>query len=304
MHTYKTIILFSVSLIMVRFMGKRAIAQLSPFDLITIIIMGSAVAIPLENDKIKLTYGIVPVAIISILNYIIAVLITKSRKLENLLQGHSTVLIRDGEVLMRNLKKERITVADLLVLLREKDVCNINEIEEATIEPNGKISIIKKKAMQTVTCKDLGLENSQGIFPTLVVDKGEVLFGNLKKIEVGIEMLLSELNKKGIEQLNHINSAWIDEHGNLSVKRKSEERAYNMENGNKGIFKKLGIDRKKLAEEFGIDLYFFLDAVSLGLSDEEISDIMGQNPEKIRNLRKRLNNIGSEIGLNTKKDLP
>ena len=106
MHTYKTLILFSVSLLLVRVMGKRTIAQLSPFDLIVIIIMGSAIAIPLEDDKIKLSYGIAPVIILSILNYILAILITKSRKIEDFFQGKSTVLVKNGEVMMKNLKKK------------------------------------------------------------------------------------------------------------------------------------------------------------------------------------------------------
>jgi len=221
MHAYKTIILFGVSLILVRFIGKRAIAQLSPFDLITMIIMGSAIAIPLEDNSIKLTYGIIPVSIISLLNYVLAILITKSRKLENLIQGRSTVLIRNGEVLINNMKKERITIADLLVLLREKNICNINEIEEATIEPNGKISIIKKKSMQPVTCQDLGLDGTQGIFPTLVVNDGEILKDNLSKIEVSIEQLISEINTKGIEKLNNISKAWFDENGKISIEQRT-----------------------------------------------------------------------------------
>jgi len=70
----------------------------------------------------------------------------------------------------------------------------------------------------------------------------------------------------------------------------------------KGIFKKLEVDRQRLTEEFGIDLHLFLDAVSLGLSDEEIADLTGYDLDKIVKLRKTLNNIGSEIGINYKKD--
>lgn len=221
--TYRSIILFAVSLILVRFMGKRTIAQLSPFDLIVIIIMGSAIAIPLEDGKIKLIYGIVPVVVMSALNYGLSVIITKNRKIENFLQGTSTVLVRDGEVIIRNMKKERITIADLLILLREKNIANINEIEEATIEPNGKLSIIKKKEMQSVTPKDLGIWSNQGIFPTLIVDRGEVVQNNLDKIGVGIDQVLTELNKKGIKDLSEIKSAWIDEEGNMSIDRMSED---------------------------------------------------------------------------------
>lgn len=219
MHTYKSIILFSVSLVLVRAMGKRTLAQLSPFDLIFLIIMGSAIAIPLEDDKIKLTYGIIPVLIVSTLNYFLSVLITKNRSIENFLQGTSRVLVRDGEVLVKNLKKERITMADLLVLLREKNVWNINEVEEATIEPNGKLSVIKKKHMQTVTPKDLGLYKNKGVFPTIIVDKGKVIEDNLDKVGVGIDQMLRQLNKNSISKLEEIRTAWIDEEGNITIDR-------------------------------------------------------------------------------------
>ncbi|MCR4431430.1 MAG: DUF421 domain-containing protein [Tepidanaerobacteraceae bacterium] len=223
MLSYRSIILFAVSLFLVRFMGKRTIAQLSPFDLIVVIIMGSAIAIPLEDDKIKLTYGIVPVIIMSALNYGLSLIITKNRKLENFFQGTSTVLVRDGEVIIRNMKKERITLADLLILLREKSIANINEVQEATIEPNGKLSIIKKKEAQSVASKDLGLWSNQGIFPTLVVDRGEVLQNNLDKLGASIDQMLTELNKKGIKDLNEIKSAWLDEEGNLNIDRNIED---------------------------------------------------------------------------------
>lgn len=222
LHTYKSIILFTISLVVVRLMGKRTVAQLSPFDLIFMIIMGSAIAIPLEDHDISLTHGIFPVIITSLLNYFLAILITKNRKIENFIQGTSRVLVRQGEVILGNLKKERITTADLLVLLREKGVTNINEVEEATIEPNGKLSVIKKKYMQTVTPRDLGLWSNEGIFPTLMIAEGEVLQDNLDKVGVSIDQMLRELNEKGITRLKDISAAWIDEEGNVSIKRINE----------------------------------------------------------------------------------
>lgn len=222
LHTYKSIILFTISLVLVRLMGKRTVAQLSPFDLIFMIIMGSAIAIPLEDHDIKITHGIFPVVITSLLNYMLAILITKNRKVENFLQGTSRVLVRNGEVIIGNLKKERITMADLLILLREKGVTNINEVEEAAIEPNGKLSVIKKKYMQTVTPRDLGLWSNQGIFPTLVVDRGEVVQDNLDRVGVSIDLMLRQLNQKGIGRLKEIRSAWLDEEGNVSVERVTE----------------------------------------------------------------------------------
>jgi len=217
-HTYKSIILFAVSLVLVRLVGKRTVAQLSPFDLIFMIILGSAIAIPLEDHNLGLTHGIVPVLITALLNYLLAVLITKNRKLENFIQGTSRVLVRKGEVILGNLKKERITIADLLILLREKGVTDINEVEEATIEPNGKLSVIKKKYMQTVTPKDLGLWSNEGIFPTIMIAQGEVIKDNLDRLGVSIEQMLRQLNQQGVTRLKDISAAWIDEEGNIRVK--------------------------------------------------------------------------------------
>jgi hypothetical protein len=79
-----------------------------------------------------------------------------------------------------------------------------------------------------------------------------------------------------------------------------------MENENKqdGFFEKLGVSQDEIKKEYGIDLYLFLDAISLGMNDKEISDLIGYDLEKVRKVRKRLGNIGSDIGLNYKKDLP
>lgn len=218
-HLYESLALFIVSLILIRVTGKRTLANLSPFDLIYIIILGAAIAIPLEDEKIKITRGVIPLLIISIFNYLLSVAITKNRKIENILQGTSTVLVRDGEVIIKNLKKERITMADLLLMLREKNVWNINEVEEATIEPNGKMSVIKKKSMQAVTPWDLGLVTNDGIFPTLVISQGEVVADNLKTLNVGIDQVIKELNKKGVSRLKEISQAWIDEEGSINIRK-------------------------------------------------------------------------------------
>ena len=79
--------------------------------------------------------------------------------------------------------------------------------------------VIKKKYMQNVTPKDLGLWSEQGVFPTLVIDQGNVVFDNLDRVGVGIDQMLRQLNQKGIGRLKEIKAAWIDEEGNIEIKR-------------------------------------------------------------------------------------
>ncbi|HHX23249.1 MAG: hypothetical protein ACOX2A_06855 [Tepidanaerobacteraceae bacterium] len=70
------------------------------------------------------------------------------------------------------------------------------------------------------------------------------------------------------------------------------------------ISNKINVDADQIKKEFGIDLFLFLDAVSLGLNDNEIADLIGYDIEKIRKVRKRLGNVSSKIGINYKKNLP
>lgn len=153
--TYRTVILYLLSLITVRVMGKRTIANLAPFDLVVIIIMGSVAAIPIEERDIDLLHGVWPIILLTAFQYVFALINMKSRRFETLTQGVSRLLIKNGVILEDNMKLERMTMADLVITLREKDVTNIDDVWEARLEPTGNVSVIKKKEKQPLTAQDL-----------------------------------------------------------------------------------------------------------------------------------------------------
>ncbi|MGI6575552.1 MAG: YetF domain-containing protein [bacterium] len=217
----RALILFILCLIAIRFMGKRTIAQLSPFDLLSIIILGSAVAIPMEDEKVPFVHGLIPIISITLANYLLHCVIMRNRKIENFLQGTPSVLVENGEVLLKNLKKERMTLADLNILLREKNIRNINEVQEAVLEPNGQLSIIKKEEEETVTVKDLGLEPSAGLFPSVMVDNGNVVYDNLARSRLSIAQLLSAIRQRGADGIQGIARVTLDEKGNLQVEKRT-----------------------------------------------------------------------------------
>ena len=219
----RTVVLFIMTLISIRIMGKRTLAQLSPFDLLTIIIIGSAVAVPMEDEKVPFIHGVIPIVTITIINYLIQTVILENRKIENFLQGTPSVLIRNGEIILKNLRKERVTLADLSVLLREKNVRNIDQVQEATFEPSGRLSVIRREVEEAVTLKDLGLSPSSGLFPTLVIDNGEVVYNNLQQSRVSISQLVAELQKRGIKDLGEVAKATLDETGSLVVYKQGQE---------------------------------------------------------------------------------
>jgi len=153
----RSVLMFFIVLIAVRVMGKRSVGQLAPFDLTVIIIMGSVAALPLEEEQISLVHGIVPVFVMSFLQYLLSAINMHWRGAEKISQGMSTPLIVNGQILYDNLKKERISPSDLHIVLRQQGADQIEDIALAVLEPTGQVSVIKKKESQPVTPKDIDL---------------------------------------------------------------------------------------------------------------------------------------------------
>lgn len=161
--TWRSVVMFFLTLAAVRIMGKRSIAQLAPFDLVVIIIIGSAAALPLEEQEIHPIHGIVPVIVLSMLQYLLAVINMHFRTVEKVTQGMSTPIVVNGQVQKENLKKEKVSDADLHVLLRQAGADKVGDIALAVLEPTGQVSIIKKREAQPLTLKDVELSTIRRI---------------------------------------------------------------------------------------------------------------------------------------------
>ena len=153
----RSVIMYFLALVAVRFMGKRSIGQLAPFDLVVIIIMGSVAALPLEETTINPVKGIVPIVVMSVLQYILSVINMHWRGAEKVTQGMSTPLIMNGQILHENLKRERVSLADLHIVLRQQGADRVEDVALAVLEPTGEVSVIKKKEAQPVTPRDMEL---------------------------------------------------------------------------------------------------------------------------------------------------
>ena len=155
----RSVAMFFLTLVAMRVMGKRSIAQLAPFDLTVIIIIGSAAALPLEEESISLWNGIVPILVMSFLQYVLSVINLHWRGAEKVTQGMSTPLVMNGQILHDNRKRERVSLSDLHIVLRQKGVDRIEDVALAVLEPTGEVSVILKKEAQPVSVKDMGMSN-------------------------------------------------------------------------------------------------------------------------------------------------
>jgi len=124
-------------------MGKREIGQLGIIDLIVSILMAELVAISIENTEDSLLQTVIPLTILGGLEILLAFVSIKSRTFRSFFDGKPSLIICNGKVNYKEMIKQRYSMDDLLLSLRQKEIRDINQIEYAFLEPNGKLSIFK-----------------------------------------------------------------------------------------------------------------------------------------------------------------
>ncbi|KFF22010.1 DUF421 domain-containing protein [Chryseobacterium sp. JM1] len=137
----RTAIMFLAIIIGLRVLGKRGVKQLSIFELVVIIGLGSAAGDPMFNKDVGIVSSILVFIVIILLYTIITIFIAKSKRFEKLVEGSSACLIRDGEFAIDNFKKENLGSDEFFAELRLKGVSQLGQIETAIVESSGEISI-------------------------------------------------------------------------------------------------------------------------------------------------------------------
>ncbi len=148
---YRTAILYVVALLVFRLMGKRTLAKMGPFDFAVLIMIGEAVALGIEDVKKPLWNAIGVTVALGLLQYILTWLNVRFRSLEKLTQGVPARLVAQGQPEAKRLRQERVSQADLMMELRQKDVENLSDVREAFLEPTGEISVRKSSSASPST---------------------------------------------------------------------------------------------------------------------------------------------------------
>jgi uncharacterized membrane protein YcaP (DUF421 family) len=202
--------------LLTKWLGKRQISQLSFFEYVVGITIGSIaaeVSTGLEQNYLEGVYSMLVWATVP---FIIGLLSLKSKRLRNFVEGEGTIFIKDGKVLEDNLKKEKYTIDELMELLRNKDVFNVSDVEFAVLEPNGTLNVLLKKENQPLTPKDLGLKVGQEKETQTVIMDGKILNQPLSASGHNQEWLHTELEKLGVT-LDNVFIGQVDSYGQLTV---------------------------------------------------------------------------------------
>ena len=215
----RTIILYIIVLIVMRFMGKREIGQLQPFELVISIMIADLATLPMAEPGIPITNGIIPILGLLVMHLTISVLNLKNVKIREIICGKPSILIYRGRINEKNMRKERFTINELEERLRGNNVFNIGDVEYAILETSGQITVIQKPNKRNSIPEDFGImPEYEGIAYDLVVD-GKVMKQNLEKLDKDYNWLVKQISAFGIKPEEAL-IATIDGKGNLFCQEK------------------------------------------------------------------------------------
>lgn len=220
--TGRILTIIPLMLLVALFMGKRSIGELPVFDFLVIIILGAVVGADIADPDIPHIHTAAAIVLIGLFQIIVSKLIIRQRKLGHLITFEPTIVIQEGKLIVKNLKKLRYSLDNVLQMLREKDVFDIADVHLGIIEANGRISILKKESKATVTLEDMNLAKMSANISYPIIIEGKIYVDVLKKLKLSEAWLKDQLAARNISDLRTIFFASVNDKVELHVSLKND----------------------------------------------------------------------------------
>jgi len=219
----RAVLTFIILMIYARILGKQQISQLTFFDYVIGITVGSLAATMTSDLQIRFLPQLVGLTTWMGMAFLLQMVSLKFREISKIVDGEPVVMVHNGKILEKNLAKTRLTNVELLETLRQKGAFNIAEVEFAILESDGNLSVLKKTQFEPATAQELNISTSYQGVPTELVMEGKIMHQNLKEIRQNEDWLLSELKKQGVNNINEVMYASLDTSGNLYIDKYKDD---------------------------------------------------------------------------------
>lgn len=222
---FRLFLSFLTMLLVTRIMGRKEISQMTFFNFVSAIAIGSLGANLAVSQNLSILNGVLALIGWGMITIIIDLLDINSKKARIAIEGEPLILIKNGRIMEKSLRKVRLDIDALNAMLRQKSVFSLADVEYAIFETNGKLSVMKKENKQLVTKSDLNIKNySSRIYPvpTGVISDGKVNFENLSKLNLTEEWLNQQLHSNGTNSVSDVFYAEIQRDGTLYIDYRSD----------------------------------------------------------------------------------
>lgn len=211
------IIAFFSLLIFARLLGKQQISQLTFFDYVLGITIGSIAASLTTELTSRAWYHFVGLVVWTVAVLALQLISETWRYASKYVDGEPVVVVMNGKIMEDTMKKMRYRSVDLMEQLRDKGVFDLNEVEFAILETNGKLSVLKKPQFQPITPLHMNIPSIPNGIGTELIYDGKIVKQNLKDLRITEEWLKTQLKAKGINDVSEVFLATITPSGSFFV---------------------------------------------------------------------------------------
>ena len=197
----RTVIVYVLLSFSLRIMGKRQLGELDVSELVSTLLISEIASISIDDPDIPLLNAIIPILLIVSIEVILSTIKNKSEKLKTVIEGRPEYIIYKGRILQNVLLESRISVNELLSEIRSQGIGSIDEVEYATIEQNGSLSIIKKDGTK--------------LAHAIIID-GSIIKKNIKRLGYNDVWLKNYLSKRSTKPENVLLMT-IDDSGKVNI---------------------------------------------------------------------------------------
>lgn len=215
-------VLYAVVIFLIRVMGKRQIGELQPAEFVVTMLVSEIASIPMQDNTIPILNSISALFVLVAYEVITSAVSLKSYKFRAFMQGHPIIVIRDGVIDIKALKKMRMSVNDLMGALRQKDVFEISQVSYAIFETNGQISVLLKPENINATAGDLNLRPQDEGMPFAVICDGTVIEDAVEQSGIERSKIKSAVSSAGME-ISEVLIMTVTPHGKTYIVRKGDE---------------------------------------------------------------------------------
>ncbi|WP_082233726.1 DUF421 domain-containing protein [Halobacillus massiliensis] len=208
---FRTLITYLLILLIFRVMGKREIGELSVMDLVVFIMLAEIAVFLIEKPGSSIWNAIVPMAVLLLVQWGSAYFSLKSKRFREWFDGKPTIIIKNGKIDEREMRKQRYNFSDLLIQLREKGYQHIDDIDYAILEPSGKLSVFEKD------------DNNGSNYAVVLIADGKIQYTGLKSIQKNKDWLMNEIKKQGFRSFSEVSLCTLNTEGELAIDRNNEE---------------------------------------------------------------------------------
>lgn len=212
----RSIIIFFLTLILIRIMGKVNLSKTTPFKFVSYIVIAIIVSLMSLGLIQNIIFGFISLAVWIVFSIALDYLSIKSNWIHDFINGRETVLIKDSKIMEENLQKVRYTGEELLRDLRSKNAFNMADVEFAVMESTGELNILLKSDKKPVTARDLKIKVATLSEPETVILDGTVLDEHLANRGLNREWLNSQLSNYGVS-LDNVFIGQVDSSGDLFI---------------------------------------------------------------------------------------